>query len=389
MPIYHRLGQVPAKRHSTFRKPDGSLYPEQVMGNKGFSGLASIIYHRELPTTVKEVRELGNATPQAEAEGPLRLRHFRSGGVAVGGSATLDRVPLMFNQDVTLSVARPTRTDDFTYRNGQADEVIFVSDGEGVLESLMGELPYRKGDYLVIPRSVPHRLRLGEGDHRLLIIESAGYVRTPKRYRNEHGQLLEHSPFCERDMRRPETLGDYSEQGEHLMVVKQAGRLTEVSLEFHPLNVVGWDGYYYPWALNVEDFEPIVGSIHQPPPVHQTFEGDGFVVCSFVPRPFDFHPEAVPAPYHHSNVMTDEVLYYATDEFMSRKGIEYGSLTLHPDGLTHGPHPGKAEDSVGKERTDELAVMVDTFRPLQVASTALAVEDPGYFLTWRTGGGEG
>ncbi len=389
MPIYHRLGEIPPKRHSTFRKPDGDLYPEQVMGNKGFAGLSSIIYHHKLPTAISEVGDMTEVAPQAEEPGPLRLRHFRSAGIAVGGSATLDRTPLLFNEDVTLSVARPTITDDFTFRNGQADEIIFVSDGEGVLESLMGELPYRKGDYLVIPRSVPYRMRLGEAEHRLLIIESAGYVRTPARYRNEHGQLLEHSPYCERDLRLPEKLGVYPEDAVHRMVVKQGGRLSEAFLENHPLNVVGWDGYYYPWALNIDDFEPIVGSIHQPPPVHQTFEGDGFVVCSFVPRPFDFHPDAVPAPYHHSNVMTDEVLYYASDEFMSRKGIEYGSITLHPDGLSHGPHPGKAEGSVGKERTDELAVMVDTFKPLRVASSALALEDEGYFLTWRSGGGEG
>jgi len=357
------------------------------MGNKGFMGPSSIVYHRRLPTAVAATRLLGEVAPEPEERGALKLRHFRSQGLAVGGSATLDRCPVLFNEDVTLSVARPTRSDDFVYRNGQADEVIYVSEGEGVLESLMGELPYRKGDYLVIPRSIPHRLRLGESEHRLFIIESAGYVRTPARYRNEHGQLLEHSPFCERDLRLPETLGSYDEQAENRQVVRQGGLLTEVILENHPLNVVGWDGYYYPWALNIDDFEPIVGSIHQPPPVHQTFEGDGFVVCSFVPRPFDFHPDAVPAPYNHSNVMADEVLYYASDEFMSRKGIEYGSITLHPDGLSHGPHPGKAEGSIGKERTDELAVMVDTFRPLKIAATALALEDPDYSLSWRERGG--
>jgi homogentisate 1,2-dioxygenase len=291
-------------------------------------------------------------------------------------------VPVLYNRDVALSLVRPTQEDRFHYRNAQADEVIYVTEGEGVLETLMGELPFRPGDYLVIPRGILHRYHLNGGPHSFLVIESAGYVRTPKRYRNEHGQLLEQAPYSERDIRRPQKLFTSDEKGEFQLLVKKDQRLTEFVLDHHPFDVIGWDGYYYPWALNIHDFEPRVGRFHLPPPIHQTFEGDGFVICSFCPRPYDFDPSAVPAPYNHSNVMSDEVLYYANSEFMSRKGIEYGSITLHPDGIPHGPHPGRAEDSIGKTHTDELAVMVDTFHPLHVSKQALDVEDKEYYQSW-------
>jgi homogentisate 1,2-dioxygenase len=294
----------------------------------------------------------------------------------------MDRVPVLFNPDVTLSVAVPRKEDDFFYRNAQADEVVYVAEGEGAFESIMGDLAFTAGDYLVIPRGVLHRYSLQGGPFRFLVIESAGYVRTPKRYRNEHGQLVEGSPFSERDIRRPETLSVRDEKGEFRVMVKKDYHVTEFVLDHHPFDVVGWDGFYYPWAFNIRDFEPRVGRFHLPPPVHQTFEGDGFVICSFCPRPYDFDPDAVPAPYNHSNVMSDEVLYYANAEFMSRKGIEYASITLHPDGIPHGPHPGRAEDSIGKTHTDELAVMVDTFRPLQVSKAALEVEDKEYYYSW-------
>jgi homogentisate 1,2-dioxygenase len=287
----------------------------------------------------------------------------------------------LFNQEVALDFVRPTSYDDFLYRNAQADEVVYVSEGEGVLESQMGELAYRQGDYVVIPRGILHRFRPA-GRSFYLVIEGVGQIRPPNRYRNDFGQLLEHSPYCERDIRVPQTLPLHDERGEFRVVVKAHDVLTEVTLDHHPLDVVGWDGYYYPWAFSIHDFEPITGSLHQPPPVHQTFESDGFVVCSFVPRLFDYHPQAVPAPYNHSNVMSDEVIFYANDQFMSRKGIQYGSLTLHPFGLPHGPHPGRAEESIGKQRTEELAVMLDTFRPLTVAQEALELEDPNYGRSW-------
>ncbi len=381
MPFYHRLGEIPRKRHVTFRNPDGGLYYEHLMGNMGFTGPSSLLYHLRLPTAVKNQSLLRGLQWEVDSDTTLRNRHFRLDRISAGGSFTLDRVPLLFNSDVAISMARPDKVDDFFFRNGQGDEILYVSDGEGVLESIMGELPYRKGDYLVIPRGITYRLR-PTGANRILVIESAGFVETPKRYRNEYGQHLEHSPFCERDFRVPESLPVHDETGDFRVIVKRENRLYEHILGHHPFDVVGWDGHYYPWAVNIEDFEPIVGRVHQPPPVHQQFQAPGFVVCSFVPRLYDFHPEAVPAPYNHSNVMTDEVIYYAHDKFMSRKGIEYASMTLHPDGMPHGPQLGRIEASVGKESTDELAVMIDTFGPLKVAKGAQDVEDAAYPQSW-------
>jgi homogentisate 1,2-dioxygenase len=384
MPIYHQLGRVPRKRHVAFRKEDGGIHYEELVGNEGFTGLSSLLYHLRLPTAVKSVEPLATLAWQAEPERVLRHRHFRTSGLATGPSAVRDRVPLLFNADVALSMARPRKQDEVFYRNGQGDELVYVVEGDGVLESSFGELAFHPGDYVVIPRGILHRYRLGTGPHRLLVIESRGCVRTPKRYRNEHGQLTEMAPFSERDIRRPQRLVTHDEAGEFTVLVKSGDRLVQMVLPHHPFDVVGWDGYYYPWAFNIHDFEPRVGRVHLPPPVHQTFEGDGFVVCSFCPRPFDFEKDSIPAPYSHQNVMSDEVLFYANSEFMSRKGIELGSITLHPDGLPHGPQPGKTEESIGATFTNELAVMVDTFRPLLVSREATALEDAGYQRSWLT-----
>ena len=385
MPIYHQLGEVPRKRHVALRRKDGAIHYEELVGNKGFTGPASLLYHLRLPTAVKSVRTERGLAWAAEPERVVRHRHFRTAGLATGPSPVLDRVPLLFNSDVALSMVRPEKEDSFFYRNGQGDEVVFTAEGEGVLESSFGELPFRSGDYVVVPRGVLHRWRLTTGPFRFLVIESAGYVRTPKHYRNEHGQLTEMAPFSERDIRRPKRLETHDEIGDFPVIVKSGNRLVETMMAHHPFDVVGWDGYYYPWVMSIHDFEPRVGRIHLPPPVHQTFEGDGFVVCSFCPRPYDFEPDAIPAPYSHQNVMSDEVLFYANSEFMSRKGIEYGSITLHPDGLPHGPQPGKTEESIGAKGTNELAVMVDTFRPLLVSREALFLEDEGYALSWLAG----
>ncbi|HXK12022.1 MAG TPA: homogentisate 1,2-dioxygenase [Vicinamibacteria bacterium] len=382
MPLYHRLGRVPRKRHVAFRKEDGSLYYEELVGSQGFTGPSSLLYHLRLPTAVKSVRQIRGLGWVAEPERVVRHRHFRTSGLATGPSPVLDRVPLLFNAEVAISVVRPRKEDHFHFRNGQGDEIVFVVEGDGVLESSFGDLPYRPGDYVVVPRGVLHRWRLGAGPHRFLVVESAAPVRTPKRYRNEHGQLTEVAPFSERDIRRPETLVTRDETGEFPIVVKSGNRLVEMDMAHHPFDIVGWDGYYYPWALSIHDFEPRVGRVHLPPPVHQTFEGEGWVLCSFCPRPYDFEPDAVPAPYSHQNVMSDEVLFYANAEFMSRKGIEVGSITLHPDGLVHGPQPGRTEQSIGARSTNELAVMVDAFRPLLVSREALAIEDAGYLLSW-------
>ncbi len=387
--IYHQLGTIPRKRHTVFRQADGRLYAEELMGNKGFEGLSSLIYHIHQPTGVRSVRVVKELAWDGDKERAFHHRHFRTAQLPRTGSPTLDRVPLLFNNDVAISFVRPQASDDFFYRNAQGDEIVYVSEGAGVLESLFGDLPFGKGDYLVVPRGIVHRYRLatraGEAqadDIRLLVLESAGDVRTPRRYRNEHGQLLEHSPYSERDIRRPAALQTHDETGDFPLFVKKDNRIAEFVLAHHPFDVVGWDGYYYPWALNIKDFEPRVGRFHLPPPTHQTLEGDGFVVCSFCPRPYDFDPQAVPVPYNHSNVMSDEVIYYASSEFMSRKGIEYGSITLHPDGIAHGPHPGLTEKSLGQKGTDELAVMLDSFRPLRASTQAVAVEDTGYQTSW-------
>lgn len=384
MPIYHRQGKIPPRRHIAHPKDDGSLHHEQVMGNKGFSGSSSILYHLRRPTAVSSVEHVRDVSLEADPDTTLRHRHLRSARVPVGGSPTLDRVPLLFNGDVTILCARPEFQDEHFYRNGQADEYVFIHEGEGVLQSQFGDLPFSAGDQLIIPRGILHRYRLGEAEARMLVVESRGELRWPSRYHNERGQLLEGAPFSERSIKLPGDLRTVDRQGPFAVVVKQRDQLTRVTMDHHPMDVVGWDGYYYPWAFSINDFEPITGTIHQPPPVHQFLQGDGFVLCNFCPRPYDFHPQAVPAPYHHSNVMTDEVLYYASDRFMSRKGTEAGSLTLHPDGLPHGPQPGRYASSVGQERTDELAVMVDTFRPLQVAQQALELEDPDYYLSWKS-----
>ncbi len=382
MPIYHRVGKTPQKRHVQFCDSTGNLYYEELIGNLGFGGLSSLLYHIHRPVELRETRGSVPLDWKTAGNRSLRPLHLCTARLAPAGDPLGGRRPLLFNSDVAISIALPTSGQDYFYRNGQGDEVVFVSDGSGRLESVCGHLPYHKGDYVVIPRGIIHRWRADAVPHRLLIIESRGYIRTPKRYRNPHGQLLEHAPFCERDIRRPQALEPKDERGAFEVRVKQHDGLTTYLYAGHPFDVVGWDGYYYPWALNIGDFEPITGRIHQPPPVHQTFEGDGFVVCSFVPRLYDYHPDAIPAPYHHSNIGTDEVIYYASDQFMSRKGIEYGSITLHPDGIPHGPHPGTIEASIGAKETKELAVMIDTFRPLQVGAMAEEIEERDYPMSW-------
>ncbi|MGA8944056.1 MAG: homogentisate 1,2-dioxygenase [Thermoactinomyces sp.] len=382
MPFYHRLGKVPPKRHIQFRQPDGRLYKEEVMGTKGFSGKASILYHLNPPTQVSAARWIRSwSVPLAEEEANYH-RHLLT-FQAQGGKDPIDgRIYWLVNEDVAIATASPAEPMSYFFRNGDGDEIIFVHEGEGVLESIFGDLPYRPGDYLVIPVGTTYRIRMKSQNQRFLVIESGGEITAPGRYRNEFGQFLEHSPFCERDIRLPETLQTRDEKGKYEVRVKVRGSLHSYTYDFHPFDVVGWDGYLYPWAFNIEDFEPITGSIHQPPPVHQTFEGPNFVVCSFVPRMYDYHPLAIPASYYHSNVNSDEVLYYVKGNFMSRRGISEGSITFHPTGLPHGPQPGKTEESIGKERTNELAVMIDTFRPLKLTQTALQNEDPRYLYSW-------
>ncbi len=383
MTYYYQMGQLPHKRHTQFRKADGSLYHEEVMGIHGFSGVESLLYHLRPPTQVRQMETLCKINIPYEEQGPLRHRHFKSAPMPAVGDAIEGRVPLMGNSDVVISVARPTKAMDYWYRHGQGDDVLFIHDGTGILESQYGNLRYHPGDYLVIPAGVIWRLIPdANSDQRMLVVEAMGHIEPPRRYLNNYGQFLENSPYCERDIRPPDELVAHEEAGEFEVRVKTRGQITRFIYDYHPLDVVGWDGHLWPFAFNIADFEPITGRVHQPPPVHQTFDGPGFVLCSFVPRLFDYHPLSIPAPYNHSNVDSDEVLYYVDGNFMSRKGIERASFTVHPNGIPHGPHPGTYEGSIGKEKTEELAVMVDTFRPLQVTRFALDLEDPKYPYSW-------
>lgn len=383
MPYYYRLGSIPHKRHTQFRQADGSLYHEELMGIHGFAGIQSLLYHLHPPTQIDKIWVEHPITLEFEDFGALRHRHLRTGKISSQGDAIAARIPLLANADICISVAHPTEAMSYWYRFAHGDEVMFIHDGSGILESQYGSLRYRSGDYLVIPTGVIWRiLPDAEVTQRMLVIEAQGHIEPPARYLNRYGQFLEHAPYNERDLRPPEALLPHDQVGEFEVRVKARDRITTYVYHHHPLDVVGWDGYLYPYALNIHDFEPVTGRIHQPPPVHQTFESAGFVICSFVPRLFDYHPLAIPAPYNHSNVDSDEVLYYAAGNFMSRKGIERSSMTIHPNGIPHGPHPGMYEGSIGKERTDELAVMIDTFRPLQLTRQATDIEDRQYSYSW-------
>ena len=378
---YRSLGKIPKKRHIQFRKEDGTLYREQVMGTKGFSGTQSILYHNHMPTSVSETSFYKSLQIEFEEQTSLQHRHIRTNNLERTGDALEGRVYVLGNSDLLIAVANVTEESKHFYRNGEGDEMFFVHYGSGEIQTMFGTITYRKGDYIMIPIGTIYKV-VPNDDTKFLIVESNSQLTTPRRYRNEYGQMLEHSPFCERDFRGPENLETYDEKGEFTVLTRARGNLYKHVLTHHPFDVVGWDGYLYPWAFNIEDFEPITGRIHQPPPVHQTFEGHNFVVCSFVPRMYDYHPEAIPAPYVHSNVNSDEVLYYVEGNFMSRKGIEQESITLHPSGIPHGPHPGKTEGSIGKKETLELAVMIDTFRPLYVVKEAHQYEDPAYMGSW-------
>jgi homogentisate 1,2-dioxygenase len=384
MPSYQRLGRVPPKRHTQFRTPEGGLYSEELFGEEGFSGAYSLIYHKHPPTRVSKIERLGEACYNEWPQETHRHHHLKSADVAPGGDIVSGRKPLMFNADCAISVARPTQPMSYFYRNAMGDEVLFVHNGQGAVETTFGTLPYREGDYIVIPRGTTWRTVAGPGEQRFLVVEAFGHqgIQAPKRYRNEFGQLLEHSPYCERDLHAPTELPQHDERGEYQVHLKVNDELMCYTYDFHPLDVVGWDGYLYPYTFNIGDFEPITGRVHQPPPVHQTFEGPNFVVCSFCPRKLDYHPQAIPVPYNHSNIDSDEMIYYVSGNFGSRKGIEVSSITLHPRGIPHGPHPGTVEKSLGQERTEELAVMVDTFRPLKFTREAQAMDDAQYPFSW-------
>jgi len=385
MAYYYKLGEIPNKRHIQFRQPDGSLYNEELVSSKGFSGIYSLLYHIQPPTQVKEIKEPLRFAPSVIKDYPLKHSHLNTSEVSNTGKDFLEsRKILLINNDVSLALCSPEeRSMDYYYKNAEGDEIIFIHEGNGYLYTQFGKLRIKQGDYVVIPRTTIYRIDWDDNPIRLLIIESATPIETVKRYRNELGQLLEHSPYCERDIRPPDELLTESDKGEFLVKIKKGGYLHQYVYGFSPLDLIGWDGYLYPYALSIHDFEPITGRIHQPPPVHQTFQGNNFVICSFVPRLFDYHPQSIPIPYNHSNIDSDEVLYYVEGNFMSRKGVSRGSFTLHPGGIPHGPHPGTVEKSLGAKGTEELAVMLDPFNALKLTEEAMKYLDTNYPMSWN------
>jgi homogentisate 1,2-dioxygenase len=383
MPIYHHLGNLPQKRHTTFFKNDGSLHYEQLFGTEGFHGMASLLYHLHRPTMVKDVKEIKDVSPKIAMPKSLISQRLKGFDLPSEKDFLDSRKILYCNNDLLIGLAAPQEsTTDYFYKNSDADEVIFVHKGSGTLKTLVGNIDFEYGDYLVIPRGMIYQIYFTTTENRLFFVESFSPVYTPKRYKNSVGQHLEHSPFCERDFKLPSNLETFDQKGEFLIKIKKQQVMYDYVYASHPFDVVGWDGYNYPWAFNIKNFEPITGRVHQPPPVHQTFEAHNFVICSFCPRLYDYHPNSIPAPYNHSNIDSDELLYYVDGDFMSRNDIEQGQITMHPAGIPHGPHPGAYERSIGKTKTDELAVMVDTFKPLMITEEAMKLDDGKYFKSW-------
>ena len=383
MPHYYSLGLLPHKRHTQFRKPDGKLYSEQLFSTEGFSNDSSLLYHNYPPTQIIKIDKPVNVQPVIAEEKMLQHRSFEGFKVKPEKDFLHSRKPILINNDCHIILAAPQLSmGSYFYKNADADEMIFVHEGSGVLKTMYGNIDFAYGDYLIIPRGTIYQIHFATESNRLLIVESFSPIRYPKKYLSKYGQLLEHSPYCERDIRVPENLQTHDEQGDFLIKIKKKGIMYGIHYAHHPFDVVGWDGCCYPYAFSIHDFEPITGRIHQPPPIHQTFEANNFVICSFVPRLFDYHPEAIPAPYNHSNIDSDEVLYYVAGDFMSRKHVTRGMINLHPAGIPHGPHPGALQKSIGAKQTNELAVMIDTFHPLQLTVTALEIENEGYVMSW-------
>jgi len=384
MPIYHSLGQIPAKRHTVFRKPDGALYAEELVSTEGFSSMYSLVYHTHPPTIVKELGTPYSVEPKIAREKHLRHTSLLGFNIKPQKDYLESRKIVLVNADLQISLAAPMESmTTYFYKNSQADEVLFIHKGSGTLKTGFGKIYFKYGDYIVVPRGTIYQLEFNDTDNRLFIIESFSPIHFPKRYQNKYGQLMEHSPFCERDIVRPSDLETFDETGDFKVLIKKQGLIYPYTYGTHPFDFIGWDGYHYPWAFSIHNFEPITGRVHQPPPVHQTFEAHNFVICSFVPRKYDYHPDAIPAPYNHSNIDSDEVLYYVDGDFMSRKSVVQGQITLHPGGIPHGPHPGTVENSIGKEKTEELAVMIDPFKPLMLTEDAISIEDENYHKSWQ------
>lgn len=379
---YISRGEIPQKRHTIFKSPEGNFYYEQLFGTEGFHGISSLLYHVQRPTQIKSIGNVVDVTPKVAVEKNVTPRRFQGKDIKAEKDFLKSRKILMFNNDLKMGLAKPTDSMKYFYKHGECDELYFVHEGSGVLKTMLGNLPFSKGDYLIIPRGTIYQMEFETSENVLFFIESQSPIYTPKRYRNEFGQLLEHSPFCERDVVVPEFVPPVDAKGDFLIKVKKENQITDFIYATHPFDVVGWDGFFYPFKFNIKNFEPITGRIHQPPPVHQNFEGHNYVVCSFCARMYDYHPDAIPAPYNHSNIDSDEVLFYTEGDFMSRNHIDLMDFTLHPGGIVHGPHPGAMERSIGKKFTDEYAVMVDPFRPLKITEDAIAVEDETYKTSW-------
>ena len=383
MSHYYSLGKIPHKRHTKFRKPDGGLYSEQLFSTEGFSDDYSLLYHCHPPTQIIKTEPPVDVSPQVAEEKMLQHRCFEGFNIKPGSEFLKSRIPVLVNSDCHIVLAAPlSGTSNYFYKNTDADEMIFVHEGSGTVYTQYGELPFGYVDYIVLPRGTIYQIEFTDEKNRLFIVESFTPLRFPKRYMSKYGQLMEHAPFCERDIRTPQNLQTIDEKGDFLIKAKKKGMLYGLHYGTHPFDVVGWDGCCYPYIFSIHDFEPITGRVHQPPPVHQTFETNAFVVCSFVPRLYDYHPDAIPAPYNHSNIDSDEVLYYVDGDFMSRKNVTRGMITLHPAGIPHGPHPGAVAKSIGAKETKELAVMVDTFRPLMLTKQALEIENGNFVMSW-------
>ncbi|MBL0025469.1 MAG: homogentisate 1,2-dioxygenase [Saprospiraceae bacterium] len=376
---YHSLGKIPPKRHTQFRKKDGSLYHEQLFSTEGFSDMYSLLYHNHPPTMITQVGEPMDVSPVTIHDKQLKHRSLNGFNITPEVDYLDSRKPVLVNNECRIILAAPkSGMTEYFYKNADADECIFVHVGSGILKTMYGDIGFEYGDYLIIPRGTIYQLEFYTEDNRLLIVESTSPILTPKRYRNDFGQLAEHAPFCERDIRKPGVLVTYDEKRDYLLYIKKQDNLYPYHYKAHPFDVVGWDGYVYPYAFSIHNFEPITGRVHLPPPIHQTFETRNFVICSFCPRMYDYHPLAIPAPYNHSNIDSDEVLYYVDGDFMSRNHVDKGQITLHPGGIPHGPHPGAMEKSIGQKETNELAVMIDTFKPLLLTNYAAEIEDEDY-----------
>ena len=383
MPYYQRVGLIPEKRHIVFRQESGALYHEELFGTEGFSGLSSLVYHVHPPTRVKEHGTPYSVRPEVTIEDNLQARSYLGFHVEPHEDYLHSRKTLFVNADMTIGLAAPSKSmEAYFFKNADADEMLFVHQGSGILKTMYGNIEFQYGDYLIIPRGTVYQLEFENAENRLLIVESFGPIETPARYRNNYGQFLEHSPFCERDFKVPQNLETHDELGDFTIKIKKRGLIYPYVYETHPFDLVGWDGCSYPYGFSIFNFEPITGRIHMPPPIHQTFQGKNFVICSFVPRLYDYHPNAIPAPYHHSNVDSDELLYYVDGDFMSRNNIQKGQITLHPGGIPHGPHPGAIERSIGKKATNELAVMIDPFNPVKITEEAGKIELEHYYQSW-------